>query len=300
MSLRVQTLRAELFEVLIVDDGAELHSAPATRCLVQELSLWFAVPLRYLPVVGKHGSAAAKNVGWRAARGEIIAFTHDDGIADPDWLKTGLASFGPGVIAVSGRVTRAAQGLPQDPNGHLPLEAMNCFCRKTALESIGGFDERFKMPSPDEADLYFSLLELSARSKSHFELIHSPEALVFYPGRGSSWGRNIKSAKSAFFNPLLYKKHPDLYRKTLQHPPAWQPLAATAALLIAALAALGKVDGIATLALIAWALTTFALFRKKLRGTRRSPSQWILLLLASILTPPLETYWRIRGGIEFR
>src|SRR3954454_23939032 len=44
------------------DEGAEINSSA----------------LRYLPVTGAHGPAAARNAGWRAARGAIVAFTDDD------------------------------------------------------------------------------------------------------------------------------------------------------------------------------------------------------------------------------
>src|SRR5688572_20611263 len=69
------------YEVIVADDAAE----EATRRLVESLDT-SGLRLQYVPVLGRHGPAAARNVGWRAARGEIIAFTDDDCIPDSGWL----------------------------------------------------------------------------------------------------------------------------------------------------------------------------------------------------------------------
>jgi glycosyltransferase involved in cell wall biosynthesis len=44
--------------------------------------------LLYLPAVHTSGPAAARNLGWRSASGDIIAFTDDDCLPDSNWLAT--------------------------------------------------------------------------------------------------------------------------------------------------------------------------------------------------------------------
>jgi hypothetical protein len=49
--------------------------------------------LVYLPNHGRHGPAAARNLGWRVARAELIAFTDDDTVPPPTgWRRPGGAS----------------------------------------------------------------------------------------------------------------------------------------------------------------------------------------------------------------
>src|SRR4051794_27686313 len=67
------------FEILVVDDAA----SQATRDQVGQAAARARPTIRYFANTGNHGPAAARNVGWRAARGEIIAFTDDDCIPDP-------------------------------------------------------------------------------------------------------------------------------------------------------------------------------------------------------------------------
>ena len=45
-----------------------------------------APALRYLRPAEGRGPAAARNCGWHAARGALIAFTDDDTVPDRDWL----------------------------------------------------------------------------------------------------------------------------------------------------------------------------------------------------------------------
>src|SRR5437588_5369687 len=92
-ALSLQDIAPTDFEAIVVDDAA----SDATR---QQVERWrerldaCGYSLRYLAVSGAHGPAAARNCGWRAARGEIIAFTDDDCLPSPAWLRAGLAAFG--------------------------------------------------------------------------------------------------------------------------------------------------------------------------------------------------------------
>ena len=81
-ALAAQDLDPQAFEVLVVDDAA----CDETREQVERAAATLPCPIRYLPVTGRHGPAAARNLGWKAARGNILAFTDDDCVPDRSWL----------------------------------------------------------------------------------------------------------------------------------------------------------------------------------------------------------------------
>ena len=85
-ALCAQNLAAESYEILIADDGPDA----ATRDQVAAFDKPGNPRIRYVPVTGTQGPAGARNAGWRAAAAEIVAFTDDDTIPGPDWLKAGL------------------------------------------------------------------------------------------------------------------------------------------------------------------------------------------------------------------
>src|SRR3954463_15989647 len=97
------------FEVIVADDAAD----DATRRQVEALACGSFRPL-YVPVGGRHGPAAARNAGWRATRGAIIAFTDDDCLPAPDWLRPGAAAFVDGVAGVSGAIVMPLTAVPTD------------------------------------------------------------------------------------------------------------------------------------------------------------------------------------------
>src|SRR5947209_16629356 len=81
-ALAAQTLPPEDYEILVADDAAD----DATRARVESFAARVPVAVRYLAVSDTHGPAAARNVGRRAARAPVVAFTDDDTIPDPGWL----------------------------------------------------------------------------------------------------------------------------------------------------------------------------------------------------------------------
>src|SRR5262245_36470056 len=101
-ALVLQTLPSHDYEVVVVDDGPHFASKAVVRAWCGRSP---KVTLRYGRSAWTHGPAAARNVGWRAARASVIAFTDDDCIPARDWLMTGLrAVTKPEVGAVWGRV----------------------------------------------------------------------------------------------------------------------------------------------------------------------------------------------------
>src|SRR5579885_1919520 len=88
-ALAAQTLPPSDYEIVAADDAA----SDATRGQVEAFAAAVPVAVRYVPVTGAHGPAAARNAGWRAARGAVIAFTDDDTVPAPGWLAAGLAPF---------------------------------------------------------------------------------------------------------------------------------------------------------------------------------------------------------------
>jgi len=80
-ALAAQTLPRERFEVVVVrasDAEEPLVSAPP------------GLPVRFLAC--PPGPAAQRNLGWRAARAPLIAFTDDDCRPAPDWLERLVAA----------------------------------------------------------------------------------------------------------------------------------------------------------------------------------------------------------------
>jgi cellulose synthase/poly-beta-1,6-N-acetylglucosamine synthase-like glycosyltransferase len=292
-----QQLEPAEYEILVCDDAID----PPTGRLVGALAATSSVAMRYLPVTRRHGPAAARNVGWRAARGEMIAFTDDDTIPQPGWLRAGLAAFDdPAVVGVDGPVEVP---LPPNPTDYERDAAglargefvtANCFYRRDVLEELGGFDERFRAPWREDSDLQFRAMQTGGR------LVRAPEARVVHPVRPARWGVSLQQQAKSRFNALLFKKHPRLYRERIQAAPPWRYYGAVGSLLLASAGLLAARPATALAGLSAWLVLTTTFCAQRLRGTSRSLPHRAEMALTSALIPPLAVYWRLRGALEHR
>jgi glycosyltransferase involved in cell wall biosynthesis len=298
-----QTLDPLLYEIIVVDDG----QTEDTRALVENLAAATQgrPRLRYLRPEGTRGPAAARNRGWRAAMGEVVAFTDDDTQPHEDWLRQGLRAMTP----ISGRVPMAVRGRVQVPvppalTDHARmtqgLEAAefvtaNCFVRRAALEQVGGFDERFKRAWREDSDLHFKLL------KAFGPIDKAPMAMVQHPVREAPFGISLRQQANMMFDALLFKKHPDLYRDKvgrLRAPPSYYAIVLCT--LAAPLMALAGQRRLALLLLMAAALLILRLTVQRLRGTTLSIGHVAEMLLTSAAIPFLSLYWRLAGAWRFR
>ncbi len=291
-----QTLDPGAFEIIVVDD------APAEDCrrLVEALGAEIGSPrVRYLANEGAHGPAAARNRGWRAAGGEIIAFTDDDCIPEVDWLARGLAAFRPDTAGVSGRIIVPIGQTPTDyelNTSYLEVSEFataNCFYRKSALNRAGGFDERFTAAWREDADLFFTLL---GRNE---QLVRSADPIVIHPVRHSPWGASLKEQRKSMFNALLYKKHPALYRQRIGNPVLSYYYVIAFSALVFLLSFRPEFPPLAPPALAVWATTTVGLFLKRMQRTSRSLSHLLEMAFTSLVIPFLSLFWRIAGAVRF-
>jgi GT2 family glycosyltransferase len=144
-SLAAQTLPAERFEVIVVDNGsadgtgevAEHHGARVVRD----------------PVANR---SRARNRGVAAARGALIAFTDADCVTRPDWLERLTACAGRAPL-VAGKVVTTTS---ERPNAIERFEVLwrfgqeswvregwaataNLLIGRELFQELGGFDETF-------------------------------------------------------------------------------------------------------------------------------------------------------------
>ncbi len=324
-----QDLDADAYEVVVVDD----EPSGQTRAIVEGLqrvreaplpigilrgarkadgapghpTRWAADPpvaagprLRYIAMHDAHGPAAARNAGWRSAQGDMIAFTDDDCVPFPGWLRAGFNALVPGVSGADGRVIVPQPPSPTDAQHTLAaLErsrfvTANCFYRRTALVDAGGFDERFRLPWREDSDLYFTLLESGHR------LTRATGAVVVHPVRPRSWAVSVREQRKSMYNALLYKKHPHLYRRRVQARPPLRYYAIVGALLTCASNIIAGKHRRAQLAAAIWASMTLEFAAERLRETSHEPSHVAEMVATSAVIPPLSIWWRLRGAWKFR
>jgi GT2 family glycosyltransferase len=163
-ALRAQTLGADRFEVVIVDDAS---SDGTRRFLAEQVARGdLALEVIHHDVAG--GPAVARNAGWRAARAPVVAFTDDDCRPSPGWLEAGLEAMtatagGDGEAMVQGatepdpeeaeRLGPFTRSLNVPQLDHWYATA-NMFYSRSTLERLGGFDETtFSGPGGEDTDL---------------------------------------------------------------------------------------------------------------------------------------------------
>lgn len=143
--------------------------------------------------------SVSRNDGIAASAGDLVAFIDDDAVADPRWLerlapafldpKTGGAGglvyrmngrdieFSCGTLDREGFVewNRAEAGRYFDwSEGRLnTVSGNNCIFRRSALQRIGGFDERIEYYH-DEADIIWRL------ERAGYRTVHRPNAIVYH------------------------------------------------------------------------------------------------------------------------
>lgn len=257
-----------LREIIFVDDASTDDSR----------SIAARYPVTILNSPGA-GPGAARNIGWRAARGEFIWFIDSDCVPEPDALKRLMAHFdGPHVGGVGGSYGNMT---PESLLGSIIHEEIverhrvmparvnyfggfNVVYRRSAVERAGGFDER--LITAEDADLSYRV------HAAGFELRFDPNSRVghFHPTRLRGYFRTQR--RHGYWRVFLYMAHPhaaggDAYSGPADH---LQPVLAMLSLAAIPLCFLGRVTWLAPALLGGVALLQFPMMLRILRRTKQA------------------------------
>lgn len=295
-ALARQRLPCDEYEVIVADDAAN----EATRQEVARLA-GDGMRLAYVPVTGNHGPAAARNAGWRQARGDIIAFTDDDCIPDSGWLAEGIKAFAdPAVIAATGETIVPLPPSPTDYElntanlQHCEFITANCFVRRDALEAVGGFDERFTTAWREDSDLHFRLLDDGGVIRK------VASAVVVHPARSARFGACLAEQRKVRFDALLFRKHRRHFRERIR--PLWPRhyYVIVGSAVIATAAALAGTWWLTLAALLVWLAFTLRFVARRLHRTTREFWHVVEMILTSLAIPFLSIFWRLYGAVRYR
>jgi GT2 family glycosyltransferase len=198
------------FEVIVVDDGSTDGAGDIAR--------------RYgfrVISTSNRGLSSARNTGWNAAAGEIVAYIDDDAYPDPHWLTYLAATFedtdhvgvgGPNLPPPGdGPIAECIANAPGGPvhvllSDHVAehIPGCNMAFRRSALEAIGGFDVRYRAAG-DDVDVCWRLQHRGWTIGFH------PAAIVWHHRRNSVrtyWKQQIGYGRA---EALLERKWPGKY-----------------------------------------------------------------------------------------
>lgn len=164
------------FEIVLVDDG----STDQSRAIAANF------PLRVVPTAGRIGPAAARNLGARAAEGEVIFFLDSDVMVRPDTLSRVVGAFErgeiEGVVGVQAADMRHRDLVSQYKNlwmrwtycrrrGDVPLFYTTAAAiRREAFLRAGGFDQGYATPNVEDTAFGQKLARLGIRVRIDPEL----------------------------------------------------------------------------------------------------------------------------------
>lgn len=194
----IESALAQLYpavEVVVADDG----STDDTREVVGR----YAGAVRVVEQTNR-GAAAARNLGFRAARGEFVAFLDADDEFLPGRIEQGVApmaadasvcatfcrlyrEYQDGRRDIYGDAYKRCRAFPEHlwPSSH--VQTSGAICRRTAVERVGPFDE--SLQSHDDLDLWIRIAETC-------RVVEIAEPLAVFHDTPGSYSKTWDGARS--------------------------------------------------------------------------------------------------------
>jgi len=189
---RLSALRPSISsELVFVDNG----STDDTAAVLEQFRLNAPWPCTVV-YEGKPGLGRARNQGWRASSGAIVAFTDDDCYPADDFLDRVVECFADSSLGfLGGRILlfdptdlpitiqpleRRVELLPGKFISAGLIQGANFALRRTTLEAIGGFDDGFGAGTPFPCEDVDVIARASGRG---WKGAYDPRPLVFHHHR---------------------------------------------------------------------------------------------------------------------
>ncbi|MCP2254141.1 haloacid dehalogenase superfamily, subfamily IA, variant 3 with third motif having DD or ED [Prauserella aidingensis] len=284
-------------EIVVVDDRGD----PGSPLPIPELTTSVRVVRS-----GGGGPARARNIGWRLAETEWVAFLDDDVVPGHTWcgdLMDDLASLGPEVAGSQGNITVPLPGGRRPTDDERSTYALtearwitaDMAYRRSALAAVGGFDERFPRAYREDADLAVRMQHLGYRLvRGHRRTTHPPHRPAFL----ASVRRQAGNADDA----LLRAKYGPGWRELIGEGPGRRRThaATTAAAVAAAVCGLARRRRSALASLAAWTWLTGRFAVERIRPGPRDPAELVRMLATSVLIPPVACAHAVAGWCRVR
>jgi len=176
-ALIAQNFPKQNYEIIIVDDGSAKENL---KSLVLEKKKVFP-NLKYLRQKPS-GLSAGRNLGAKNATAKIVAFTDNDVIASPQWVKEINAAFVSGVVGVEGKITtdfprKLFTNAPENLQGGLYIGANSAYL-KNIIEKAGRYDEKMNFWREDT--------DFAFRAMKFGKIVFASNAIIHHPLRNDS------------------------------------------------------------------------------------------------------------------
>jgi GT2 family glycosyltransferase len=211
-ALEEQTL-TEPWEVVVVHD----YAPDVAARVIERHPLAEAGRLRHVAIEPGSGSPARqRNVGWRDARSELVAFLDDDCRPDARWLErlvAGARGSGGAVVQGATRPDPLEYGVLAAPHVRtMSIEPVNRYVQtcnvaypRALLERLGGFDER--AVTGEDVDLALRARAGGAR------IVAAPDAVAYHAIESFSLAGIVRANLKWRYLALLVRNHPELRRE---------------------------------------------------------------------------------------
>ncbi|WP_112238693.1 HAD-IIIA family hydrolase [Kribbella monticola] len=247
---------------------------------------------------GGHGPARARNLGWRAADTEWIAFLDDDVRLSGTWsedLLADLESAAPSTAGIQGAIVvprptdrpstdweRSTAGLET-----ARWATADMAYRRQALQDVDGFDERFPRAYREDA-------ELALRIRRAGWILTRGGRYVIHPVRREGFWVSVRVQRGNADDALMRAIYGRHWRRLAECPPGrFKAHVATVAAAVLA-TKYRRLGG------VAWLGLTLELIARRIAPGPRTPDEIARMTATSVVLPFAAVWHRLRGAWRHR